>query len=408
MRHKTGFRLFLPVILLGGFLLFGASSATAELIPIVAFVQDETIAGQATRFTVYFHNEGSEPITAILPHQLQLLITDGNGGSRQLSAFGEEPEAVITLPPGTFRKKLYSLSLPTDLQGIVRYRLGGFPGSEGVIIARAPEPVVTQETAARELRGQDRNQTLSGIASLYQSYSENFSTYQPTYFLVGTDPEKSKFQISFKYRLFNPSGSLSRDLSWLKGFHLAYTQTSYWDLDSDSAPFEDTSYMPELFYMTDNIRWRPSWMEGFILQAGVQHESNGRAGDFSRSTNYVYVKPQFIFYHRPTQLGVMISPRFLAYFNNDDNTNQDLDDYRGNAELEIDFGRAHSFVVKTNLRFAEEGTSVQTDLTYPIHRLLSDNLDLYFHIQYSNALAESLLNYRERVEAVRIGFSLVR
>ena len=408
MKHKTGFRFFLAVILLGGFLLFGASPATAELIPVVAFVQDETIAGQPTRFTVYFHNEGSEPLTAILPHQLQLLITDGNGGSRQLSAFGEEPEVVITLSPGTFRKKAYTLSLPTDLQGVVRYRLGGFPGSEGVIIARGPEPVVAGQAAVAEAQVPDRNQTLTGIESLYQSYSENFSTYQPTYFLAGTDPEKSKFQISFKYRLFNPSGSLSRDFGWLKGFHLAYTQTSYWDLDSDSAPFEDTSYMPELFYMTDNIRWRPSWMEGFIVRTGLQHESNGRGGDFSRSTNYLYVKPEFVFYHRPTQLGLMISPRFLAYFNNNDDSNPDLDAYRGNAELEIALGRAHSFVVKTNLRFAEEGTSVQTDLTYPIHRLLSDNLDLYFHIQYSNALAESLLNYRERVEAVRIGFSLVR
>ena len=140
----------------------------------------------------------------------------------------------------------------------------------------------------------------------------------------------------------------------------------------------------------------------------MQHESNGRGGEFSRSTNYGYVKPQFIYYHQASQLGMMLSPRFLVYYNNDNDTNPDFADYRGYVDLEAAFGKANSFMARTNLRFAKEGTSVQTDLTYPIHRLLGDNLDLYFQVQYSNALAESLINYRERVEALRIGFSLVR
>ena len=65
-------------------------------------------------------------------------------------------------------------------------------------------------------------------------------------------------------------------------------------------------------------------------------------------------------------------------------------------------------MLSTNWRFAEKGTSLQADLTYPIHRFLGDNFDLYFQVQYSNSLAESLINYRDRVEALRFGFALVR
>ena len=93
---------------------------------------------------------------------------------------------------------------------------------------------------------------------------------------------------------------------------------------------------------------------------------------------------------------------------NDDETNPDLADYRGYLELEAKFGKADSFVLTSNLRLAEQGPSFQADVTYPISKLLVENLDLYFMVQYSNSLAESLLNYRERVEAVRIGFAIIR
>ena len=72
------------------------------------------------------------------------------------------------------------------------------------------------------------------------------------------------------------------------------------------------------------------------------------------------------------------------------------------------FGKADSFVVGTHLKWAARGGSVQADFTYPISRLLFDSLDLYFQFQYVNALAESLLNYKERTEAFRLGLSIVR
>ena len=71
-------------------------------------------------------------------------------------------------------------------------------------------------------------------------------------------------------------------------------------------------------------------------------------------------------------------------------------------------GQADGFVLGSNFRWAKEGGSMELDRTYPLSQFIFKNLNLYFQVQYVNALAESLLNYRDRTEAVRLGFAIVR
>jgi outer membrane phospholipase A len=194
----------------------------------------------------------------------------------------------------------------------------------------------------------------------------------------------------------------------MRGIHLGYTQTSSWDLESDSSPFEDTSYQPEIFYLTDNVSMRPGWLDGLFYQASVQHESNGRAGDASRSTNYFYFTPSAILYNETNGLGIQISPKFVYFFNNSDDSNPDIDKYRGNFELEIKAGKADNLVLGANFHFASKGTSMQLDLTYPLGMGFFSNLEFYLHAQYARAYAETLIDYQERTDALRIGISMVR
>lgn len=266
----------------------------------------------------------------------------------------------------------------------------------------------TASSAASTSAPQEHYSGLESLFALYQPYVANISAYEPMYFLVGTDPAKSKFQISLKYRFFNPKGSLSTRFPWIQGFHFAYTQTSFWDLAAASAPFKDTSYKPELFLLSSDIGCRPSWMQGLFLQTGVQHESNGRGGDLSRSTNFLYAEPTAVFYDPDSRYGLLLRVKGWAYVANDDGTNPDLPKYRGYFTLEAKFGKADGWVLGSALRWAEKGPSVQVDLTYPISRILHGNLDFYFQIQYVNALAESLLNYQQRTSALRLGFAIVR
>jgi len=249
----------------------------------------------------------------------------------------------------------------------------------------------------------DKYQTFDSLFSLYQPYLGNVAAYEPTYFLVGTQYEKSKFQISFKYRFFNPKGNLASSHPWLTGIHFAYTQTSFWDLK-----LADTSYKPELHFLSTNIPALGIGNRRFFFQTGLQHESNGQSGEDARSTNYFYVKPIFIFFHPASKIGMQVAPKLWLYIGNEEENNADLKDYRGHFDLQIIAGKGESLVLESHFRWAAEGPSVQVDLTYPLHRILFDNLDFYFQVQYANALAENLRNYWERTEALRLGFAIVR
>jgi outer membrane phospholipase A len=149
-----------------------------------------------------------------------------------------------------------------------------------IAVARADDPraPVDDKTPAKAWEGQQVS--LDDGALLTQSFVENLSIYEPIYFLLGVDPglEESKFQLSFKYRLFNPGGWMAARAAWLSGFHLGYTQRSVWDLESTSEPFDDTSYMPELFYLLPKIDLNTARVSAFGIQGGFQHESNGKGG----------------------------------------------------------------------------------------------------------------------------------
>lgn len=263
------------------------------------------------------------------------------------------------------------------------------------------------ETPSVELKDQQL-QSLDSFFTLYQPYLANISAYNPMYFLVGANPENSKFQFSFKYCFFNEKSPLAMDHPWLSHMFFAYTQTSFWDLKSKSMPFDDSSYKPEFFYLTKNLREGHESFGGFFVQYGVQHESNGQSEDLSRSTNYAYVKPIMIFFNAKSRYGVQIAPKIWTYFNNDNDTNPDLKDYRGYMDLQIKFGNADLFVVDNHVWAAKEGMSYSADITYPLSRFFKNSLDVYLQLEYSNRLAERLLYYTERTDVFRIGFSVVR
>jgi phospholipase A1 len=243
------------------------------------------------------------------------------------------------------------------------------------------------------------------IFLLGQDYLKNLGPYQPMYFLFGTPLSRSKFQLSFKYRFFNKTAPLVLKHPWVSGIHFGYTQTSFWDLESDSKPFEDTSYKPELFYMSRNVSWRPSAIDRLYFQAGVHHESNGRGEEASRSTNMVYVSSYIILRLPNSRMGFGIVPKLKYYLNNSEGSNPDIEDYRGWAEVEIGFGREDSLLLRSTIRTAKRGTSVEINATYPMSRSWFENIQIYLQVQYADALAEKLLDYRERHKSFRIGIA---
>ncbi len=390
-------------------LTFGSAGAADGVTTMLRFPELNIRAGETVQIKAYFYNEAEDICEFTFPDSLSIRIKSSDGASLLTTAVETDPSSNIILQPKEFATKEYNVVLPEHYNGTQEISLADSPETALLINIMDEKYVIKNNiTESSQKILNDYYPSMDSLFSLYQPYVVNFSVYEPIYFLAGTDPSESKFQISMKYRPFNPAGSLSQKFPWLSGLNFAYTQTSFWNLASDSAPFEDTSYKPEMLYLTRNWPNRPSWLKGLFFQGGLQHESNGRDSLSSRSTNTLYFKPIFIFYDEESGLGLQLSPRLFAYFNNSKKNNPDLEGYRGNVEFEIKLGEARGLVSSTYLRFADKGTSVQTNLSYPISRLLKNNFDLFFHIQYSYSLAESLINYKERTQALRIGFSIVR
>lgn len=385
-------------LLIGIFLVIAGQAAHAATVAI-SMPREQWFTRQRITFTLVNTESEAEMQQQTLPDHLTCLL-DHRGreyavAAQRISEAEENGSAMQTSGE------------------IAHYAFDPPDGIHGTIILRVKEistPPVMIDILKPEISRIPENHylDLDSFFTLYQPYLVNIALYEPMYFLVGTDPEKSKFQVSFKYRFFSPQSVLAGKHPWIKGFHLGYTQTAFWDLESDSAPFEDTSYKPELFWLSRNLVSGESGVRGLFLQSGFQHESNGRGSDLSRSTNTIYLKPVFIFYSESSRYGLQVAPKVWAYVNNDDDTNPDLDDYRGYFDLEVKLGRADSFVLGSSFRWAREGASIQLDLTYPLHRFLFDAVDIYLHAQYTDALAESLIDYRDRTHAFRLGFSIVR
>ena len=366
-------------------------------------------AGQAVELTVLWTNPTDRIQNLPIPEELACLIdTADDTLSISAAGVGAQSGAALEVPPNGFVKRHYVLQIPVSVSGWIdlectledTQRLSFRVDAAGDQAETAPE-----ETSSGQEDEEER--VLETLQSRFQMFADKLTFYEPMYFLVGTDPEESKFQLSFKYRFFNKDAPLVKNFYWVEGFHLAYTQTSFWDLESASAPFRDTSYKPELFFLSPAIDVDIPRLYLFRIQTGFQHESNGRGGAESRSTNILYVKPILIF-GKGTPFALEVAPKVWVYVANDDDTNPDLEDYRGYFDLELKFARARSLALTAHYTYAREGSSFQVDVTYPLSRLLAGNLDLYFQAQYFNGYAESLLRYTEKTEAVRLGIAIVR
>lgn len=240
-------------------------------------------------------------------------------------------------------------------------------------------------------------------------FSRHFSAHEPIYALAGTESPNVKFQFSFKYAVLNPRGPLVRAAPALEGINLAYTQTSLWDTGRESAPFFDSSYKPELLWSDEFIPAlsRPGRF-GVGLQFGTQHESNGKGGDESRSLNIAYVRP-IVTLGDPKGLHLTLAPRLFTYLGGQ-NGNEDIEDYRGYADLRAAVGWREGLEVSCLARVGDDWDrgSLQVDVTYPLRNVLSGNFDVYLDVQGFYGYGESLREYDEKTSAIRVGIAVVR
>ncbi len=356
-------------------------------------------AGQQIRFSVFISAHCVPDIQDVQKDYLDMVIKKGDTNHVVRALAVPEDNTTLTgkqLPANTYVRRVYELDLPQGVDGLLTLALQKKTGVSTMfqVVSAADMPENTGQMSVQEKWAKP------------QSLLSGFSWYEPAYFLLGARPgiDYSKFQFSFKYRLFN--NVVPDTVSWKDRWFFAYTQTSYWDLKSDSMPFEDSSYKPEIFYLFPKIDLSIPWIQTFGLRAGLRHESNGKAGDDSRSTNTMYLESVMEF---PLGQGLVLEmkPRAWFYVKNEDESNPDLYKYRGYTSLGLGLGDPDGLMLHTRTAFAEKGQTFMADISFPLARI-HESLSFFFHVQYFNGYAEQLLHYREKDEIVRIGLSIVR
>jgi phospholipase A1 len=419
------------------------SPVRADVVVTLAGPPGEVAAGADVPVTLYYLNTG--PAAADPPAAPPELAARLSVGGRTVDAvLRRAPAAAAPAEPlavGRFIAVAYVLTVPASVSGPVTIDAATGPGQPpartAVVVAAdagggptaavppaapaaAPSPVPAAPPPGRAAEGgpvvvprgaevlPNRAAVPVGDSGLAEAILPRFSPHEPIYFIAGADRPNAKFQISFKYQIFNPEGPLAQRFWPIAGFHVAYTQTSLWDWEGESAPFRDSSYRPELLWSAPDIRPDSKVVSRIGFQAGLQHESNGRDGADSRSLNVVYARPSVTFGDYKG-LFLTVAPRVQAYVA-DLGDNPDIKDYRGYGELRLIAGHRDGLQASVAARVGDDWDkgSVQVDLSYPLRQLLGGNVDLYLHAQYFNGFGESLLDYNESTSQFRVGFSLVR
>lgn len=364
-------------------LLAGAAHAAGWLI---AAPSESVRAGEAFALEVV-RPDAATP----WPETLRVRLLRPDGVEEFVELHGE-----VIYADGTRRS--YRGRLPAAT-GVLRADLAGLPSNRLALIADAPgeDAIARMElpaAAAPHFNGEAGDEEPA------------LSANEPMYIVAGArDGLDARFQLSFKYRLFDARSLPARLGPALGHLHVGYTQTSLWDLHSDSKPFRDTSYRPSLFWegrVSDGSGGRPDFLRG-----GYEHESNGRDGERSRSIDTLFVQPAWRKEFADGR-SLLFAPKFYSYLERDDNS--DIAKYRGYADWNLRYGDEDGWVLATRLRRGTAGHgSAQLDLSYPLREPLFAQARGFVHVQLFSGYGETLLDYNvKRDPQLRIGFSVVR
>lgn len=390
---------------------FCISAAHANDLTLALTVSTNSIvAGQPITVWLHAMNTSQTNIIWSFPERLVCVVTSSPFNAEISAAPRDFSNAgPVVIVPGAFARRAYDLLIPNSWSGSMTISFHEAAGTQFTLNVR---PVQTETVAAseaepakRDLFGRDKTEPWSPEAF----FKEHIFGYEPLYFIAGTKSPNAKFQISFKYRVLNEHGYLADHAGWLKGFHVAYSQTSLWDWNAPSAPFFDTSYKPGLIYSWDKIVGGEdtNWFR-LDLHGGLQHESNGKDGQNSRSMNIAFIRPTLTFGY-PEKFQLQLQPRAWVYLG-DLSDNPDFPDYRGHADLRVVLGWERDLQISALGRIGDHGNhgSVQVDLTYPLMRPPRGSFSVYLDLQYFVGYGESLLGYKDKSEIFRAGFSLYR
>ncbi len=150
------------------------------------------------------------------------------------------------------------------------------------VVSTAPAQILTKVLGKEEQK--------FNVDSIIKDFDSrpSFGIFKDNYFALGTSLNQKpneynsdvKFQISFRQRVTKSI------LPFHSHLFLSYSQKAMWNIFEESLPFHDLNFNPGLGIQT------PIFIKGRLVGVGstlimVEHESNGRDGEASRSWNKI-------------------------------------------------------------------------------------------------------------------------
>ena len=384
--------------LLAACALLAAPLAHGEM--IVSAGQSNVSAGAPLRLNLTILNDGAEPLEVELPEPVHVRLETASAVTTL--EFRPERSGLLVVPPREFASVALEGEMPREVEGVVKLTPTGFETNELALQVgpRADEPALMHPVEVSETQG-------PATALIDKPPPIALSVYEPMYFIVGGDGGlNAKFQISFRYRLFDNQGPLARTLPWIDDLYLSFSQTSLWDLGELSKPFKDSSYRPRLFYANYDLARARDGQLRLGIETGVGHESNGKEGDASRSFNMLYMRPTLVV-GDPDGLRAYMAPLIHNYIAASDNP--DIADYRGYVDWLFGIGSKGGLDFWATLRKGTRSDygSIELNASYPLSKLSRGDLTGWLMLQYFSGYGESLLDYNRKLDSqLRLGISI--
>ncbi len=180
---------------------------------------------------------------------------------------------------------------------------------------------------------------------------------------------------------------------WVANLYLYGTVRAFWNAYDDASPFREHNYTPGLFWQYKNFR------------IGFEHESNGLGGEEKRRWNRIYLEGWMEWQKVKLQGKLWYVPPWHL------ENNRDIGEYMGNGELSL-------LVAPFNKKWLNLEVRIRKGTTTKVFRgalelgmvlrlgnsswVLAEHEGLY--IQYFYGYGQSLLDYKKKIKALRVGF----
>ncbi|MCM1310780.1 MAG: phospholipase A [Bacteroides sp.] len=268
--------------------------------------------------------------------------------------------------------------------------------------------ILTLLLAAISVEGQilSTNDTMSRFDadSLRRAYDTGpyFTFYKDNYFVFGTalgfkptaENSNVKFQISIQQKLTRTT------LPFNTYLYLFYTQKCFWNVLQNSMPMTDLNFNPGIgiarpFFSSTTGRYVG---KAFLL---IEHESNGRDGDASRSWNKVSFGGNILIDNN-----IQVYAKFWIPII-DGSNNKDILKYCGIYQMGFQvMDNKRRFGASACLTKRADWNPFNWNTQLDIKYRLWERDNQYLFLQYYNGYGEGLLAYKEFHSEIRLGICL--